>query len=75
MIDRNASRAGRPISSDCDSDGEGDTNLEILKLSQILSAKNVCRHYISAKICSEKTLISLISLQNYFYTFNGRKIK
>ena len=45
------------------SDADDDTNLEIPKPSEVLSAINVYRHYISENSYSNKTLNSLISLQ------------
>jgi hypothetical protein len=59
-------RKSRPPSSDSDNDGD-DTDLQIPKLSEVLSAINVCRHYISVN--------SLISLQNEVYALNARKVK
>jgi hypothetical protein len=53
-------------------------HLGITKLSEMLSAINVCRHYrhyISVKSCSGKALNSLISLQNEVYAFKARKVK
>ena len=47
-----------------DSDGDDDTNLEIPKLSKMLSAINVCRCYISLECCGGKVLNSLTILQN-----------
>ena len=48
-------KGSEPPSSHSDnSNGDDDTNFEILKLSEVLSAINVCRRYISARTCSEK---------------------
>ena len=35
-----------PPSSDSDSEGDDDTNLEMPKVSEVLVAVNVCRRYI-----------------------------
>ena len=64
-----------PPSSNSDNDGDDDTNLEILKLSEVLSGINVFRCYISAKSCFEKALNSLISLLNEVFALNARKMK
>ena len=46
MIDRYTSTADRPPSSSSDSDDNDD---EILKLSEVLSAINVSKHYVSVE--------------------------
>ena len=63
-----------PPSRVCHNDWDDDTNLEIPKLSEVLSISNVCRRYISAKSCSEKALNAL-SLQNEMYTLYARRVK
>lgn len=70
---RGGDQESGPASSD--SDGDDDLILETPKLSEVLSAIDVCRRYISAKSCSEKALNSLMSLQNEVYTLNARKVK
>ena len=62
-------------SCDNDSDGDNNTNLEISKLSKVLSAIKVGRCYITVKSCRAKALNSLTSLQNEVNAFNARKVK
>ena len=49
--------------SKSDSNGNDDKKLEIHKPSDVLSGINVCRRYISAISCKEKSLNSIISFQ------------
>ena len=48
------------------------SHLAISKLSEVLSAINLCRCYINSTSCRENTLNSFISLQNEVY---ARKVK
>ena len=43
-----------PPSSENDSDVDDDTNLEILKLSEVLSAINVCRQWPTSGLTAYK---------------------
>ncbi|XP_068081353.1 nuclear pore complex protein Nup160 [Anabrus simplex] len=53
-----------PATRDSDiGDEDNNLNLETPELSEVLSAIDVCRRYINAKICSENVLNSLLSLQ------------
>ena len=49
---RGDDQEGGPASSN--SGGDGNLNLETPKLSEVLSAIDVCRRYISVKSCSQK---------------------